>query len=791
MSPHHPDPATTAPRAPRPLTRMVALCAGVVLAATSALVAAPAHAASPEGAWEDLGDRLDALVEEAEADDIRLGAAVRDLSGAYGGGTLSAGSQDPYKAASVIKLPLLALLMDEADAGTLSLDESITIPAGDGNIVGGSGTLRDREFPLAITVRELMELMVQVSDNTATNVLIDRAGGFDAINEYIASLGYETMWLGRKMIHAAVPPLQENWLNAGEVTDLISRIYRHEILSPASSEHIIDLMRGQLVDTKFGAVIPREVLGNKTGELADVSHDSGIIFLPGRETALTVTTEFASGRDRTEVDRYVQRAATIVYELLQEPLDEPIPDPTIPESAAWPELTSLIEPIVAEAGAAGVDVGVAIRDLSGTYGSRAVFLGKLDRYTTASTIKMALAATVMHQVQSGALSLDDVHTITADERYGGSGTLKDLPFPQDVSVGTMLDLMITVSDNTATNKLVDVVGGFDPINELTESAGIGRGDLHFGRKMFGPIVPVYGDIWLTPYGVDQLLTLFHDIATGATSAEDFLTPESAQTILDLMRRQTVKTKLGATIPAEVLAHKTGENDDVSHDIGLVLLPGQEITLSVFATRQEAFEGDVQATANPYLQRIGAAVYEYLQETAPGAGEEPGGEGPGDPDGGSPGEKPPGTGSGAERPSRTPAAPAATGAELPETLRDLIGATVVGDAIALTGLAPNGWHHLYLYSEPVSLGWVRADAEGTATVPLPQGLETGVHRLAVLDAAGELRGWAEIRIPADADTDRELAVTGAEGATLWGTGALGALLLAAGALLAVGRRRTAG
>ena len=108
-----------------------------------------------------------------------------------------------YKAASIIKLPLLALLMDDVDEGTLSLDEMVHDP---GRRHQHRRRFRDAPgpaFPLDISIRELMELMVQVSDNTATNVLIDGAGGFDAVNAYIARLGFDDLWLGRKMIHPA------------------------------------------------------------------------------------------------------------------------------------------------------------------------------------------------------------------------------------------------------------------------------------------------------------------------------------------------------------------------------------------------------------------------------------------------------------------------------------------------------------------------------------------------------------------------------------------------------------
>ena len=248
-----------------------------------------------------------------------MSVTVKDLSGSYHDAVVRAGGNETVKAASVIKLPLLALLMDQVDDGLLSLDTLVTIPTGSSNIVGGAGTLRDRTFPLDISIGELMELMIQVSDNTATNVLIDVAGGFDAVNAYIDGLGFETLYLGRKMIHPAVPPPQENYIDANEVTELLTMLWEGSTLSRESSDHIIDLMKGQPVNTKYGAVIPGEHLANKTGELGDVSHDSGYILLDGREVALATTTAFTD-IPRSEANVFVQRSATIVYELLHEPL---------------------------------------------------------------------------------------------------------------------------------------------------------------------------------------------------------------------------------------------------------------------------------------------------------------------------------------------------------------------------------------------------------------------------------------------------------------------------------------
>jgi beta-lactamase class A len=316
------------------LTRAVVACAmtatvvlTLALPAPAAPLPAPvpspaASAAPPSGtpgpSWPQLSRRLEAVVKDAAAAGVTMSVTVEDVSWTYRGKVARAGHDEPVKAASIIKLPLLALLMDRIDHGTLSLDTMVTIPAGDPNIVGGSGTLRNRSFPLDISVRELMELMVQVSDNTATNVLIDIAGGFPAVNAYIDHLGFTTLHLGRKMIQPANPPLQENYIDSAEVTELLTMIWRGKILSRQSSDHIIALMKGQ-VDTKYGAVIPRQYLANKTGELDDVSHDSGYILLPGREVALATTTSF-SGLPRSVADVYVQRTATVVYEWLQLPV---------------------------------------------------------------------------------------------------------------------------------------------------------------------------------------------------------------------------------------------------------------------------------------------------------------------------------------------------------------------------------------------------------------------------------------------------------------------------------------
>jgi beta-lactamase class A len=266
--------------------------------------------------WDQLDGQLSALVDEAAADGIELGVSVQDLNPIGAQGSVDVGSGEQQSAASVIKLPILATLLHQAEQGRVNLDKTVTINGDEPNIVGGSGEIKDRNFPQQLTVDELAKLMIQVSDNTAANILIDEVGGFAPVNDYMASLGFNDFNLGSKMMDPDDSSEGPNSLSAVGVTNFLAQIKRGEILSPASSAHFIDLMRGQQVDSKFGAVIPQDVLANKTGEVDGASHDAGYIMQPGRSVALTATTSYEEGRSQADADAYVQRVGALVLESL-------------------------------------------------------------------------------------------------------------------------------------------------------------------------------------------------------------------------------------------------------------------------------------------------------------------------------------------------------------------------------------------------------------------------------------------------------------------------------------------
>lgn len=179
----------------------------------------------------------------------------------------------------------------------------------------------------------------------------------------------------------------------------------------------------------------------------------------------------------------------------------------------------------------------------------------------------------------------------------------------------------------------------------------------------------------------------------------------------------------------------------------------------------------------------------LKEDENPGGENPGGENPGgeNPGGENPGGENPGTSN--PKPSTTPAAPAASADQLPGALKNKISISVSGTTgtVTVPGASEGQWFYGYAYSQPTALGWHQTDASGKFTVDL-SGLAAGTHTLAILDADGDLVGWATFEISASGA--KLLSTTGND--ALMPLAALGALtLLAGGVAVAAGRRRRAG
>lgn len=185
----------------------------------------------------------------------------------------------PVPSASVIKIPILALMMEEASAGRLDWAETTRIEAAE--MVGGAGTLQTHGADTTLTWRRLAELMIAVSDNTATNEIIRRLG-MDAINGYLSGHGMEATRLRRFMMDfEAARAGRDNTTSARETAALLRRFAQ-------DPEFIRILLLCEDKTTLPAGFPPGTAFAHKTGVLDWVRGDAGILIQQGLVVAAFV-----------------------------------------------------------------------------------------------------------------------------------------------------------------------------------------------------------------------------------------------------------------------------------------------------------------------------------------------------------------------------------------------------------------------------------------------------------------------------------------------------------------------
>ena len=217
-----------------------------------------------------------------------MGVAIEDLTT---GDHFFLHEDEVFAQASSIKITVLANLYLQVQQGKLKLTDLYTVQSSDlvpdSDIMGGltPGVTR-------LTLRDLATMMVAVSDNTATNVLIDRVR-MPNVNAMLDSLGLPHTRLRRKMMDLqAAKEGRENISTPREMMTLLDSIYQRKVLNNESTTDFF-----KMLSTNKDSWIPRYLpadlrLANKPGSLEAVRNDSGIVFVEGRPYVICVMTSF-------------------------------------------------------------------------------------------------------------------------------------------------------------------------------------------------------------------------------------------------------------------------------------------------------------------------------------------------------------------------------------------------------------------------------------------------------------------------------------------------------------------
>ena len=193
------------------------------------------------------------------------------------------GGNEKMMAASVIKLMILTEAFRQMDEGLVQADELFTIHKE--VCVPSCGALTYLHDGVQVTLEDLCVLMIILSDNTATNVLIDRLG-MENVNKTIRSLGFNTTQLNRKMFDSEKSAKGiENYITAYEMGQLLEKMYTGELVSPKASKRMLEILSDQRLNSKIPfflhSLMEETSVAHKTGEDTGITHDVGIVY--GRE----------------------------------------------------------------------------------------------------------------------------------------------------------------------------------------------------------------------------------------------------------------------------------------------------------------------------------------------------------------------------------------------------------------------------------------------------------------------------------------------------------------------------
>jgi beta-lactamase class A len=236
-----------------------------------------------------------------------VGLAVKDLTS---GEEFFINGEEIMPQASSIKIAVLAELYRQAQEKKLQLTDEYVVRKED--LVPGSDIMLGLTPGVTrLTLRDVATMMVAVSDNSATNVLIDRVGK-ENVNSMLDRLGLHATRLRRKMMDLkAASEGRENVSTPHEMMTLLETIYRGKLLTGQFKDDYFKVLSTHKESSMLQGLPDDAVAANKPGELEAVRNDSGIVWVKNRPYVLCVMTTFL--KDEHDGSAAIRKIAQLTY----------------------------------------------------------------------------------------------------------------------------------------------------------------------------------------------------------------------------------------------------------------------------------------------------------------------------------------------------------------------------------------------------------------------------------------------------------------------------------------------
>lgn len=251
---------------------------------------------------------VEAIIAAAEAQGAIVGASIVAPDGerrAWQG-------DRRFHAASTVKVAVMVEIFRQIERGNLTRRDLVTLD--DADKVAGTGVLSGMHDGLPLTVDDLLYLMMAISDNTATNLLVDLAG-LDAVNATMAELGLSAASAMHRKMLGRLPQGEEpeNWATPDDHAGLMAAIVADRAASPESCAAMRALLATQQCTTRFKRCLPASGVtwGSKIGALPEVCNDVGYVTGPGGTIVLALFVEGLPELEAEPVIGEIVRAAAI------------------------------------------------------------------------------------------------------------------------------------------------------------------------------------------------------------------------------------------------------------------------------------------------------------------------------------------------------------------------------------------------------------------------------------------------------------------------------------------------